>query len=69
MRCEAYQGELRLYRNGAVTPLLTWPDATYASGRAGFGLYVETGGNLADNELDDFEAGWVHGGVRLRRLP
>ena len=55
LRGEVYGTALRLYRNGVL--LLSFTDANLTSGKAGINLYVDTGGSLADLEVDDFIAG------------
>lgn len=55
LRAEVRGDQLTLYRNGVL--LLTVTDATLTSGRIGISLYEDTGGSLANVELDDFSGG------------
>lgn len=48
---------LELHRNGNQTALLTATDSAITSGRAGLIVNLDTGGNLADCEIDDWQAG------------
>jgi len=50
-------GELNAYRNGSTTPLLTANDSTYTPNRSGLGVYIDTGGSIADVEFDNFQTG------------
>lgn len=54
MRAEYRNGQLALYRNGVL--LLSADDVTFPSGRAGFGVYNDTG-SVANTEVTNWSAG------------
>ena len=64
LRCEAQGTALRLYRIVGTTKtlLLSTTSAAHTSGKTGIYVFVNTGGNLANAQADDFAMGSLASG-------